>query len=218
MSNPVLGIIGTAGRREDQGLLGPYHFDRMVKAVVTLMDRLSLDPKTVKVVSGGAAWADHVAVTLALDHIIEPENLTLFIPVPLEYYGYEGPQDHAVYKKQGETANYYHKLFSRTIGRDSIKEIHTAVKWGASLRDDVMGFMPRNSLVAKACQHGHLLAFTAGAPDTTQPEWTIRSFPPDTKADKAHLKDGGTAHTWNLANAQKHHARLGVIHEDLLSI
>ena len=77
-----IGIIGTAGRKEDAPLINPTLYSQMVDVVlklVVLQDKvLSNHPDPITLVSGGAAVADHIAVQLAL---AEPKyKLKLHLP------------------------------------------------------------------------------------------------------------------------------------------
>lgn len=212
-----LAIIGTAGRKLDQGMLTSEHYPRMIHAVYRLIDHLKIDTGSLHLVSGGAAWSDHVAVSLVLEGLVPAERLSLYLPAKLEYYGFEGGEDFD--QRTADTANYYHKLFSQKIGRDSIAELHSVRKQGATLEPIAGGFFSRNSLVAQNVgTDGHLLAFTFGSQTTDQESWTIRSFGGTVKAKDAGLKDGGTADTFNKCKANKHHALLGVFRDDQISI
>lgn len=214
-----LAIIGTAGRREDQGMLTAEHYQRMVQASIKLIDHLNLNPRELHLVSGGAAWADHLAVTLTLMGVIPPTHLKLYLPAKLEYYGYEGEEGQPWQQRTADTANYYHKLFEQKTGHKSIEQLREVEKKGASLEVITSGFKSRNSRVAREVSlDGTLVAFTFGDPTSSQQHWTIKSFGPDVKADEAGLKDGGTADTFNKAKCVKHHARLGPIRSDQLDI
>jgi len=208
-----LAIIGTAGRKEDQSILTGDHYDRMFSGVTKYIGHLDLDPRALLVYSGGAAWADHLAVTLVKRGGVPPENLTLFIPTDLEDGGYVAHDVSNVYqKKTADTCNYYHKMFSKKVGIDSIEELNAVRKQGAIFDTSSVGFHARNAMVAKSLQlDGHVLAFTTGLPGYDQSDWTIRSFEPGINAVDAGLKDGGTAHCWNLVKGFKHHARIGAI-------
>lgn len=212
MSQTTLAIIGTAGRKEDQKLLTEGHYNRMVGAAVTLIKNLGVEGKDLKLVSGGAAWADHVAVSLVQWDIIPPENLTLFLPALLGPNGYEGNElEYRGSTKTADTANYYHILFSNRLGRDTREELRTVRNQGATFHTVMTGFHARNAMVAKeVTPDGNLLAFTFGGPNSDQQPWTVRRFIPTTKADDAGLKDGGTAHTWNNSKCFKWHAKIGI--------
>jgi len=95
----TLAVIGTAGRRDDEAKLSAHHWLKMIAAVREVAHIESVTT----LVSGGAAWADHVAVHLSGDFPTK-----LFIPA--------SPKD-------CETARYYHAKFSRVIGRDSFIEV-----------------------------------------------------------------------------------------------
>ncbi len=214
-----LAIIGTAGRKEDQGLLTADHYTRMIKACITFIQHYEINTDNLILVSGGAAWADHLVVSLALMGVVHPENLKLYLPANLEYYGYEGVPDNPFSQRVADTANYYHKLFSKKTGHNSIEQLLDVRKKGAYTEVIAGGFKARNSRVANDVSVvGTLLAFTFGETTSKQNPWTIRAFPPNTKSDVAGLKDGGTADTFNKTKVTKHHARLGPIENICLNI
>jgi hypothetical protein len=208
MSYPSMAIIGTAGRKEDQHLLRASHYERMVNAAVSLIDHTKCDRSTLQLISGGAAWADHIVVTLALSGVVNPSNVTLFLPSNLTSHGFSGVGD--LQSRTASTANYYHQLFSGCVKLNSIAEIIELGKRGGILLPGNGNFHARNAMVAKSVTpDGALLAFTSGDPAGDQLPWTIKSFYPQCKASEAGLKDGGTAHTWDNATCRKYHCKLG---------
>lgn len=217
-----LAIIGTAGRKEDQGLLTAQHYHRMTEGAIKLISHLEIDPKELLVVSGGAAWSDHVAVNLVLLGVIAPEQLTIYLPAPLVYYGFEADdQSNQRKKRTADTANYYHKMFSSKVGIDSLNELNRIKQLGTIFDEEgiVGGFHARNALVARFLgTDGHVLAFTTGGSTTNQNDWTIRNFESGTSAETAGLKDGGTAHCFNLCKGPKHHAKIGPIVDSYINI
>ena len=122
-------------------------------------------------VSGGAAWADHVAVRLFLDKKVP--HLRLFLPC--EWSGghfYDNGIKEDFKRNPGKTANHYHLKFYKSTFINSLSEIQTAQNEGAELINVDKGFYARNALVAKS---DFILACTFG--------------------DGSQVKDGGTAHT-----------------------
>lgn len=211
MTYPTLAIIGTAGRKEDKAQLSHLHYDRMVQAAVKLILHIGIDHLNVKVFSGGAAWADHVVVTLALLGGVSYENVTLFLPAVLEDNGFVGHDERST--KTADTCNYYHRIFSKVTGKDSIRDLLEIREKGSNLLPGKGSFHARNSDVAKAVSpDGALLAYTFGGEGLIQqPIWTIRKFSGEITADDAGLKDGGTADTWNKCSGTKFHCRLGTM-------
>lgn len=159
-------IIGTAGRKDDGKKLSLPHFNAMCIIASELIDQLSdTSYKITQVVSGGAAWADHVAIKLFLDKKVP--KLRLYFPCEWNNGNFKEIQ----YKDAGSTANYYHKQFQIATHINSLSQIQTAINRGAEISCH-NGFHARNSFVAKS---DFLLACTFG--------------------EENKVKDGGTAHT-----------------------
>ena len=189
-SDSTLAIIGTAGRKNDAALLAadPERFaERMLAAALKVADRT----KTNHLVSGGAAWADHVAVWLFLS---DPTRFTLQIEAPAPFvtagtggleYADTGERDFI--KNPGGTSNHYLRAFADTLGLarpEWSPFIDFALVAGhprATIRV-THGFQPRNLLVA---QSTHALAMTFGGGRV--------------------LQDGGTAKTMTAFLARPDH-------------
>lgn len=154
MSQPIkVGIIGTAGRQGSDQQLSRTLFEKMVdQARYTILHTWQLKPRNVKLVSGGAAWADHVAVRLFASG--EFPHLTLHFPTrwdaQAQRFSYE--------TKTGQSANHYHSLFSEALQGDSWQELQDAIQKGARVLDHYDGFFDRNDHVAR--ESDFLLAFT----------------------------------------------------------
>lgn len=203
-----MAIIGTAGRKTDQDLLKGDSYQRMVEASIKLMTHCKIDPQQLTLVSGGAAWADHIVVTLALMGVVSYDRVIIHLPAELTEGGYVG--DNEWTGKVANTANYYHKLFSRKVGISSISELVKIRDLGAQMTVDPGGFKSRNTKVASAVSDdGLLLAYTFGNGLTDQQPWTIRGFDPFISPDEAGLKDGGTSDTWIKAQCLKYHCLIG---------
>ncbi len=159
---PRIAIIGTAGRKEDEPLLRPDSFTRMVDAV-----RQLLPEGPVTLVSGGAAWADHVAVALFLEN---PARFKLVLELPAEFdlkkqaYTETAPKNgERLYGNDnpGGTSNHWHRKFREKTGRNSFADIAKAIELGADIRIG-NGFFARNSDVASA-DRAIALTFGRGA-------------------------------------------------------
>ncbi len=169
-------IIGTAGRKEDGKILTRQHFEAMRLVAEGLLEQINECGYLIThCVSGGAAYADHCAVKLFLDKKVP--HLRLFLPDLWENGSYHDTGEKDPYKNPGGTANYYHGLFQRKTGINSLSDIQIAKAEGADLIDrnrygKPLGFHARNALVAKS---DFILACTFG--------------------QERMLKDGGTADT-----------------------
>ena len=75
----AIAVIGSAGRGDDARKFCPGLFEEMVKRVSRTIKQLSgtIKPlrQKIRLVSGGAAWADHVAVALFLEGAVDELHL-----------------------------------------------------------------------------------------------------------------------------------------------
>jgi hypothetical protein len=192
----AIGIIGTAGRKDDAPRLRSDSFERMYDAACETIAEWGV----VEAISGGAAWADHIAVRAFLDGKVRA--LHLHFPAPFADRKFQGSGD-------GEIANYYHRKFAAVRGVDSLGEIEEAIAKGAKITVG-NGFHARNRAVGRDATH--LLAFTFG-PGTSASFDCVKSDPGYRDALAAGLKDGGTAHCWGNARGPdvKRHIDLGLL-------
>jgi hypothetical protein len=175
----MTGIIGTAGRDKAKPMT-PALWRWMVNDAIERLDR----SHEVHLVSGGAAWADHLAVWLFLDGLAT--GLTLHLPAPFDGTRFIGPQD-----SSASAANYYHREFSRVIGLDSLAMLDQAIEGGALITQEpssngYQGMIRRNAKVARDATT--LIAYTFG-----------RNKKPD---------NGGTADTWSKCMGERIHVPL----------
>jgi hypothetical protein len=170
-----LAIIGTAGRGNDGFKLSKSHFDLMYNISNELISDFKSNNLNVDtLVSGGAAYADHVAVKLYLNNIIP--NLILHLPCNFDlneiiyknaYYS-KGLKNTATIEN---IINGYHRAFSRKVGFNSLLDIKLAIEKGAKTSIS-NSFKARNIKVASADM---VLAMTFG--------------------QNEYVKPGGTSHT-----------------------
>lgn len=177
-------IIGTAGRNEDGEKLNLDIFNSMVECAESILEtKWNLKPEETILKSGGAAWADHVAVRLFLRSFLSRPFAGLHICLPCPWDDSKAQAlDTGQYDwrtNPGKTMNSLHHKMSEKAGFDSLKELERAKMLGATFDCSASGFHNRNSLVAKS---EYLLAFTFG--NGQQP------------------KDGGTMDTWKKHRGQ----------------
>ena len=177
----TISIIGSAGRK---GLLYKFKrdiYDKMMKECKEIVDEVRQVNETedITLVSGGAAFADHLAVDLYLEGYVN--KLVLHLPCDWDYenkqYVSTGEQDWRT--NPGGTSNYCHNQFSARFDKNSLEEIHRAIEKGAVINSKNKGFHNRNNLVAKS---DYILAFSTGNNE------------PDTS---------GTKYTWNKCKGEK---------------
>lgn len=185
-----LAIIGTAGRKDDAARLGGnpgHYYRRMLDAARQVAIYIGADT----LVSGGAAWADFMAIALYL----EPPNkyqLELHLPAPFcvdagRGWAFLDTGGVSWITNPGGTANHYLRQFAKQCepfgGEDFPWKQYKTVQadpevWTCRSQ----GFKERNLEVAKA---DHCLAMTFG--------------------DGRKVKDGGTAHTMSAFLARPNH-------------
>jgi len=165
----TLSIVGTAGRGQDYDKLNLVIYNEMYRIADKLLDYInnSSPIKLTMLVSGGAAFADHLAVRLYLNNRIP--NLRLYLPC--DYEDGKFIDNYSDFGTVADTANWYHSQFEKETKQNSIKEIQKAIEKGADVTV-VHGFKNRNTNVSMS---NYILAMTFGEKET--------------------LKDGGTKDT-----------------------
>jgi hypothetical protein len=161
--NKSIGIIGSAGRGSDVDRLGVHYWNVMLESAANLIEHTASNI----LISGGAAWADHIAVSIFLKNT-SLFSLHLHLPCPFKDGKFEENTN------VGKTANHYHALCSSKLGVDTLSQIQFAIEHGCKVTVSD-GFYARNYLVSE--ESDILLAYTFG--------------------DEKRLKDGGTKHTFD---------------------
>lgn len=180
----ILGIVGTAGRGPDGEMLKVGYFTSMLK--VSRYATTLLGAKCV--VSGGAAYADHIAVVLFNSGHVSHLKLHL----PAKWNGQKFAEGSDKFDP-GRTSNWYHRQFSAARGVDSLAEIAEAINKGCEVTVGP-GFKDRNTSIANDAET--LLAFTFG--------------------NGPNLKDGGTKDTMDKFQLRKQvNPNLRAFHFDL---
>jgi len=170
-----IGIVGTAGRKSDYEKLSKDVYLKMYDATRCFLKEFCPTKRSLRLISGGAAWADHLAVALFLAN--HAEKLTLYLPAEFENGSFREAED---FRSPGNISNYYHRRFTSKLGMSSFEQIQAAIDKGAEVI--VMdGFFIRNGGIADNVDV--LLAFTFGAGETPK-------------------ADSGTFHTWNICPAE----------------
>ena len=195
-----IAIVGTAFRKQDAKYLTKELYFKMVRDAKTQVGiyclrtseylhlegdnvgqlDISVTKQPVELVSGGAAGADHIAVSLYLMNVAD--SLTLHLPCGWNH------DERYFHGSVANTANYYHQQFSKKLGKDPLQtldELITTMPAGFSHKCH-NGFKARNLEVGKA---DVLLAYTFGTGDKPG--------------------SPGTLHTWDNSPAQlKVHRRI----------
>lgn len=181
-----IAIVGTAGRAPDHRRLTGAHWWAMTAdahaRVADLLAARGLGPAEARLISGGAAWADHLAVRLW--RAGAAAALTLHLPAGLAPYSYR--RDTAV----GRSMNHFHHRFAARTGVDSLVELADAAHQGAhvAIHD---GRAARNAAVAGAADA--VLAYTCPG---TQVLTAAPGTPAFADPSLAGILEPGTADTW----------------------
>lgn len=116
----AIAIIGTAGRDKTEKYTRPL-WEAMLKHARTKF----VPWKEYHLISGGAAWADHLAVELFLEAPSQ-FSLSLYLPAPLTSQGeFLGPR-----RSSGATSNNYHEKFMKITGVNARRRILEAQEKG----------------------------------------------------------------------------------------
>jgi hypothetical protein len=179
----TVSMIGTSGRA---GNITKELYLKMISASIIYLKSLSLD--SIILVSGGAAFSDHIAVHLYLykdkyDLNIISLRLDLPCKFDMDLLKFEDNGNSDWKNNPGKVANYYHDKFNIVTNNNSYDELYKVINLKAEIYIH-KGFFSRNQYVAKS---DYMLAFTFG---------------------KDYPEDGGTKHTWDLCKGKKFHLSL----------
>lgn len=181
----TLGIIGTAGRSNSRPLTGEdWAFIRETA------EQYAIDNGYDRVVSGGAAWADHAAFMVSLNRGLP---LILCLPCAWDYtnHQYVDSGDTRWWANVGGVANSYHEKFKKVTGVPSLEQIYIFMDYNQNkdsfftyYKDSFFtysdGFHERNKAIVHYADE--IIAFTTSTGDTPN--------------------DGGTKHTWDFAQVR----------------
>lgn len=177
-----IGIIGSAGRKDDAMLMSKPLYMSAYRAALghirPLVDEYHIH-------SGGAAWMDHLAISLYLSD--NAKECTLHLPCEWDDKRACFTDDGTMNWKTnpGGTLNYYHRQFSKKVAQKTLDGIQKAIQKGANVKV-YNGLHARNTGIADASQHLVALTFN----------------------NATHPKDGGTMDTWRKSKATKWHINL----------
>jgi hypothetical protein len=152
-------------------------FLKMIEKTKHIIEKeFKLNPNEICLISGGAAWSDHIVVLLYLEKYVK--NAVIFSPCEwdLKKKRFNDVKKHT--HDVGKIANLYHKQFSEKIKKNSLEQIHRAIEKGMIFDTTTYGFKNRNTSVSKS---DYVIAFSW---DENKP---IR---------------GGTADTWNKSKTK----------------
>ena len=144
-------IVGTAGRHANQ--LCFESFGRMKVLALAAIKNFDLEPSKCVLVSGGAPWADHVAVSLFLEGLVA--GLHLYLPGELFERKDLTTSIRAVEDSTQTDASslcMYHRKFTETTGIDGFAQIKQAIDRG-TIVDSYDGFFARNDAIAETCDY-----------------------------------------------------------------
>lgn len=158
-----ISVIGTAGRGDNILKLNSTNYAYMIEKTKQIIGQLTGQhvgqpmgqPEGytgVTLVSGGAAWCDHIVVDLYNAGYVD--NILLYLPCEYNMVAKTFENN-----KTGIISNKYHKLFSEKTNKDSLNDIHIAITKGAIINTLYRGFLKRNTMAAES---DYVIAFTFG--------------------------------------------------------
>lgn len=138
-----IGIIGTAGKRHkcQRRELDRELYIKMIDASISVLNQYCTNSHQIHLISGGAAWSDHIAVALKTLHVLtrddveDTESMNMETsPLPLTIYSpcdfildemeFEDNGKRGYQENPGRLANQYHSSFSSKVGFNSLEEIY----------------------------------------------------------------------------------------------
>jgi hypothetical protein len=169
-----LAVIGTSGRYDlDSKKLSHKHIIWMMDNIkIYIEEVLNTTCNNVILVSGGSAWADHVAICLYNENNFN--GLELYLPTDFNLETKKYCNTHC-----GCILNDLHAKFTQKTNMNSLKQIANIHKNPNVKINILKGFFSRNTAIAKSCDH--LVAFTFHTKNPTK---------------------GGTADTWKKFKSQ----------------
>ena len=169
-----LAVVGVSGQDPlDKKKLCKEHMEYMIENVYCYIENvLHRKPSDIILVSGGSAWADHIAVLLYLKG--EFSGIELYLPSR-----FDPKQKKYINTHEGRTLNQLHTECQEKTGLNVFEDLTKTVSRKAVKVTIKRRFLARNTLIAKNCDH--LIAFT---------------FNPDSPIK------GGTFDTWKKTTHQ----------------
>lgn len=171
-----LAIVGVSGNDPlDKKKLCLEH---MIYMTTTAMDYIKnvigTNPSEIILVSGGSAWADHVAVQLYLTG--EFAGIELYLPSRFDI-----KQKKYINTHEGRKLNSLHAECQEKTGVNVFEELTKTVSRKAVKVTIQRGFLARNTLISKNCDY--LVAFTFN-PDSPQKGGTFDTWKKTTHKNK----------------------------------
>lgn len=205
----IIGSMGSA-KHGDKALYTKELWLAMVEKAKSYLFQAWIQDWTlvekVTLISGGSAFADHVAVEV-FKHWKEenkPVELQLFLTTPFDktYSQFDESEELASnnqYMNRGKHTNRSFDYFSKVMERDMIKDfafVQNMYPNEVHFRLSERGFKDRDRMIARTCSH--MLAFTFQEGPAPKP-------------------GGGTAYTWSqcfVHSSLKHHVSLLTLQQD----
>ena len=157
-----LAVVGSAGRNEDAPLVTPERYSAMAAALRALIAEIGT---VERLVSGGAAFADHLAVGLFLRGEVPKLQLHLPAIFSLSAECFVEPER----KSRGAICNHWHRSFSARCGGNSLAALCRAIESPGAEQKVHFGFSTRNAAVAADADA--LVAFSFGKGAEVKSSW-----------------------------------------------
>lgn len=154
-----VGVIGTAFRKNEADALTKELFEIMSND----FNCLCSGRKWRTCISGGAAGSDHLGVIARLGGVAR--SLTLCVPGRFDVKACQFVETDengkaVYYKRDVDTANYYHRQFKEKTGIDSLAQIKDLIEKEMVTIRSYNSFVDRNKVIANHARY--LVAYTFG--------------------------------------------------------
>lgn len=122
----VVAIVGDIQNSVDaRRIQFPDAFERMKQETLrVILNEFALTESSTSLVSNGRAWCDHVAVALFLERGFK--HLDIYTPFPWKDGSFKC-------RGKAHASSMFHRVFSKTIGHNSLRDIDMALSMGAHM-------------------------------------------------------------------------------------
>lgn len=181
-----IGVIGSAGRGTDITGLNKTVFENMHKKLKNIIKNLDIKKENIILVSGGAAWSDHLAIVEYLSGGYKSIELHFPCKFINGLFVDNGSSDWKI--NPGQSANKYHQMFNHKLRQNSLLDIEELIQQQdndqVKIYQNYNGFHDRNTAVGNV---DILIAFTFSKSKTPTKGGTLDTWKKSKAKRKIHV-------------------------------